>query len=977
MTRRPLWNRSAPEELGRYVEPAQVRALLSDPDRGFPEPDASDPLVRAKTLYDLLASRGVRYVHEPPEVEPGYQEVRSAAEVLAPRTGAGTCVDIAVVMAGACVSAGLRPLLVLLDPVARGPGHAVVLVRIRGGDQSVQGRVPEGPADLVAEPGSFAAIDVTMAAADRPAGTGVAPPASFEDAMKSGFGYVSGAAGWTWRGPAVDVVDTPAVARYPAGPQLVSPLLANPYLDGADLPVESLAVTRAEYAVVPFQARDEVDSLVSWCEEPIPPESARRVVVVEGMGGAGKTRLAAELCRLQAEQGQWHTGFLLTDPGGDPVVGDHQAAWLGSIVSPLLVVIDYADGHLDDVFRVAGALRGGPGWRPWRLLLTTRGSQAVRETLTGRLQGAGLLGEPQRIELPPVLSSADRLFLRAVRRFSRRDAAGRQPALPRAGRPDQWTTLDVVLLAWLSVVTGGADLPDERGRLYDEVMGHELKYWAKVGLARGYPVVSSVKLQRAAACATLLQPSAAPLAGRVEAVIAPAVDAAHRDGVADVLRACVASGPGGTVALRPDPIGDHVALQVFAAAPALYRAALATAGDEELARAVAVLDRAGTVNRAVAAALAGLALRDHADLFGLAWPRATTAGGPWADALVALLGDLSWTAPVDLNVLHDSVPSGHAHLRSVALAAAQRLVDTMEAEPPGEQARRWNNLAARLSEVGRRGEALGAIQEAVDLRRGLAQAAPDAFTPNLAMSLNNLATRLSEVGRRGEALGAIQESVELYRGLARAAPDAFTPDLAASLNNLATRLSEVGRRGEALGAIQEAVELYRGLAQAAPDAFTPDLAMSLNNLATLLSEVGRRGEALGAIQESVELYRGLAQAAPDAYAGRLETSLRVLTGILDEMDRAEEADAAWFGAAAGLAHHPGASAELLGGLVASCAGRSRREPAAGALAQILALERSCEGPAQLGRVRRAARRAVEILGVAEASDLVAGLPGWG
>jgi len=43
-----------------------------------------------------------------------------------------------------------------------------------------------------------------------------------------------------------------------------------------------------------------------------------------------------------------------------------------------------------------------------------------------------------------------------------------------------------------------------------------------------------------------------------------------------------------------------------------------------------------------------------------------------------------------------------------------------------------------------REDALAASQEAVDIRRQLAAARPDAFLPDLAMSLNNLGNRLSE-----------------------------------------------------------------------------------------------------------------------------------------------------------------------------------------------------------------------------------------
>ena len=131
--------------------------------------------------------------------------------------------------------------------------------------------------------------------------------------------------------------------------------------------------------------------------------------------------------------------------------------------------------------------------------------------------------------------------------------------------------------------------------------------------------------------------------------------------------------------------------------------------------------------------------------------------------------------------------------------------------------------------------------------------------------LNNLAVRLSDLGRREEALTAAEEAVGHYRALAEARPDAFIPDLALSLNNLANRLSALGRREEALTAAEEAVGHYRALAEARPDAFIPDLASSLNNLASFLSALGRREAALTAAEEAVGHYRALAEARPDAF----------------------------------------------------------------------------------------------------------------
>ena len=87
------------------------------------------------------------------------------------------------------------------------------------------------------------------------------------------------------------------------------------------------------------------------------------------------------------------------------------------------------------------------------------------------------------------------------------------------------------------------------------------------------------------------------------------------------------------------------------------------------------------------------------------------------------------------------------------------------------------------------------------------------------MALNNLSNRLADLGRREEALAAIEEAVAIRRGLARARPDAFLPDLALSL----------GARGQILApadavAAASFMEGIKALAEpflALPQAFAP------------------------------------------------------------------------------------------------------------------------------------------------------------
>ena len=83
-------------------------------------------------------------------------------------------------------------------------------------------------------------------------------------------------------------------------------------------------------------------------------------------------------------------------------------------------------------------------------------------------------------------------------------------------------------------------------------------------------------------------------------------------------------------------------------------------------------------------------------------------------------------------------------LTRLAATVTERAL-SQEADP-ARRAGLLNNLANHLSDLGRREEALGAAEEALDLRRTLAAANPQAFTPDLALSLGKLYGTRMEAG---------------------------------------------------------------------------------------------------------------------------------------------------------------------------------------------------------------------------------------
>ncbi|MBC7243145.1 MAG: tetratricopeptide repeat protein, partial [Anaerolineae bacterium] len=140
-------------------------------------------------------------------------------------------------------------------------------------------------------------------------------------------------------------------------------------------------------------------------------------------------------------------------------------------------------------------------------------------------------------------------------------------------------------------------------------------------------------------------------------------------------------------------------------------------------------------------------------------------------------------------------------------------------------------------------------------------------------SLQNLAHFLSALGRPQEALPLAQEALAIRRRLAEVNPDAFLPDLAMSLHNLAKFLSAQGRPQEALPLALEAVQTLAPFFAGLPRAFAKWMGGFLRNYLHLCAEVGA-APALDlppAVQEKLRAVTGNAG---------LPTEMRELAGRL-------------------------------------------------------------------------------------------------
>ena len=810
MNERILWDSiNHPTGLADMVHVGWVQRLLSSAEScGLPGPEPD--LVahgqtrvgpHARKIFEKFAELGIRYVGEPTDSQPGAQRIRPVNEVLAFRKA--TCVDLCVAFCCAALDAGIYPLILTVTTDGGLQRHAIALVPLdRMWATGCEALLENGFSRTPLEVDGHALSDVVVEYEDDPAGIWLAidvqqvteSDGNWKTALSSGAEYVHD---WEWD-VCVDIGGLrsriPDCVLPPGGH--IEKVLAPAY---AELPEDftPLQLMRARHGAVPYQQCDEIRQLREWAtmtaDATAPSQGGHSsdiaVAVVTGTGGSGKTRLAAQLCHDLSSIG-WYAGFLPSTVD----VTDEELSALTEVTTELLVVVDYAEeARRGLVARVVRKLRARQS--PTRIVLTARGADTWWEEF---LEETAQDGTPlsntlslsirgkQQVETDPWFFG--RMYRRAVQQFS--DSLN-MVVPPDVEVPEELgdTALDVVLRAWLAVC-GDNDAAEwampTREELYDRVLSIEFTRWRKQPKLGG---ISRDHLRRAAATLSLLAPKRDT--DEVDDVLSRLPEWNHehllRNRLAElVVHSLLRDDSAESIGLRPDPVAEHLILEVFgkdqdlldrvlpqdpAQVPGLDDpdaegsvVARALEMGQQARNACVTLTRASSLDREVALRLARRALRERPFLWKEALDVALTQGGPLASALEALIES---GATLPLGEIDEAIPVGHPALAEAALAVTRRLATSAERSP--EQQARWaNNLAIRLSAVGQRGGALVAAREAVELYRGLAEVSPAAYIPDLAGSLNNLANRLSEVGEQDSALETFAEGFNHFPPAARA-----------------------------------------------------------------------------------------------------------------------------------------------------------------------------------------------------------------
>ena len=404
------------------------------------------------------------------------------------------------------------------------------------------------------------------------------------------------------------------------------------------------------------------------------------------------------------------------------------------------------------------------------------------------------------------------------------------------------------------------------------LLRHEARYWVRSAAGRDLNLDVSV-LRIAVAVGCLIGADSEASAGALLSCI-PDLDSAERCGrVARWLHDLYPTpyetdpherewlGP-----LRPDLLAEQFITTELTRRLEVITPVFTGLSEARGARALTILARAALTQESALSLLRGALA---ADLDHLAVPACSVAveTNPVLGELLSQVLSHKQLPSEALIRVAAAIPYPSIALAAPAALVLQRLAD--DSADDSVRARRLTGLSNRLGDLGRREQALTAIEEAAGIYRQLAQDDPDAFLGDLAAALNNQNGRLLDLGRHEEALAAIKEAVTIRRQLAQD----HLADLAMSLNNQSVCTDDLGRREESLTAIEEAVGIYRQLAQGRPDAFLSYLAGALSNQSLCLSHLGRHEEALPAAEEAAAIYRQLAQARPDAFLPNVALAL--------------------------------------------------------------------------------------------------------
>ncbi|MFC5723991.1 trypsin-like peptidase domain-containing protein [Streptomyces gamaensis] len=667
------------------------------------------------------------------------------------------------------------------------------------------------------------------------------------------------------------------------------------------------------HGTLPFVERPELGELLDWCDEE--PDVLLRLL--HAPGGAGKTTLAAELCRSLNDERGWIAGFAAKGAPGQP-------QWLRELTEaleaglPVLVVFDYAQARLADICALLDHVYlDGPDGMRLRVLLLARSDEPLWQALRNRLSEDWALAGARVVPLAGTMTGPDGVPLApwAFGKFAEllRCRALEAPASlnERASKED--SVLGVLALALDAVLTRlqGGTWPEDADPL-ERICGHETRGWHDL-LAARIPAAAALSGDsgRDLAELLLLVPTLAPgrsgaeLVAALERVFAAVLPGQRQPdmwAVHTCLRMLYPTGDGRVAPLEPDRIGEILTRRVLWAlgdpgrAGACLSALLDEGGPIEEARIAAAAETLEVLARARGCTSVGR-IDDHpahtvldtalqqasTDRPELLLPALVDTGGvlPYARPLTdVLLPALETCGPELLATIEKRLPGHPSSLSPAAAVVLRRLLRASGTAASEEELlarlHRLGGYSLRLADCGRASSALDAAHEAVALSRDLVRRYGRHVAEH-AKALHNMSLLLRGEGRVGAALELSRSAVVHYEQLLARAPEQDPArqrcllDTSSALSTLA--LLELAD-DQVDAAAQHAARAVLLCERARPGAQRDDTLLTcLETLTRGRQRTGLAEEAVVSGAEAVALLEELAERQPGRYLARLPTTL--------------------------------------------------------------------------------------------------------
>ena len=195
---------------------------------------------------------------------------------------------------------------------------------------------------------------------------------------------------------------------------------------------------------------------------------------------------------------------------------------------------------------------------------------------------------------------------------------------------------------------------------------------------------------------------------------------------------------------------------------------------------------------------------------------------------------------------------------------------------PEHRANVLNRLGIAYRNLKRYDEAQEAYEEALTLRKKLAQNNPERYNLDLAWTYNNLGVLYKKLNALEEAKSMHFKAFELRKALAEKDSEKYTFYVTCSMHNLGELYGSLKQTDKAKKYFEEAIKIRRKLLPQNPKKYLPALATTLNDLAKLYADTKKPAKARVLYEEALKYRETLAKENPQAYSAALKETQKAL-----------------------------------------------------------------------------------------------------